>query len=104
MSTIYRELTKIKELIEELGFTISYPYDDLLFVDSNAFLIQFDDSKKDSFYSYFNESMNSNVVADLENKMKEHALAKKLEIISKGRFQMKQKEGSDEELELKFIS
>ncbi|MBN2598523.1 hypothetical protein [Labilibaculum sp.] len=104
MSAIYRELTKIKELIEELGFTISYPYDDLLFVDSNAILIQFNDLKKDSFFAFFNESMNDAVTTDLEEKMKGLALIKKLEIKSKGRFQMKQKEGSQEELELEFIS
>ncbi len=104
MSNIYRELTKIKELIEELGFTISYPYDDLLFIDSNAFLIQFNDSKKDSFFAFFNESMNDAVVDDLDKKMKDLAFVKKLEVESKGRFKLAQKEGCDEELELKFIS
>lgn len=103
MSTTYRELTKIKELIEELGFAISYPYDDLLFIDSNAFLIQFEDSIKDSFFVFFNDSMQKSVIEDLESKMKGLALLKKLQLKSKGTFIMKQKEGSEEELELEFI-
>ena len=103
MSTIYRELTKIKELIEELGFTISYPYDDLLFVDSNAFLIQFDDTNLNSFFLHFNDCLSQEVQTELKDRITSSSTEKGLKINQKGQFQLKQKEGGDNEVELKFI-
>lgn len=103
MSTIYRELTKIKELIEELGFVISYPFDDLLFIDSNAFLIQFDDANLNSFFLHFNDRLSQEVQTELKDKIMSASFDKGLKINTKGQFQLKQKEGSDDEVELKFI-
>lgn len=103
MSTIYRELTKIKELIEELGFTLSYPFDDLLFIDSNAFLIQYNDEQINSFFLYFNDSLAQKAQDDLTDRITTLAMKKKMQITAKGQFQLTQKVGSEEELELKFI-
>lgn len=104
MGTVIRKLTQIKELIEEIGFNISYPFDDLLFVESNAFLIQFDDSKVNSFFIYFNEDLDSLAAKELGNKITSLAHTKKVQIKLEGKFQLTQKKGSDEELELRFIS
>lgn len=104
MSTTYRELTKIKELIEELGFLISYPFDDLLFVDSNAFLIQFNDEKADAFFMYFNKDLQEEARNQICEKIHVLAATKRIKITEKGFFQLEQKQTKDDELELKFIS
>jgi len=103
MSKKFRELSPIKELVEELGFTISYPFDDLLFVDSNAFLVQFNDSEANSFFIYFNESLNPLAAKELGNKITSLACTKKIQIKLEGKFQLTQKNEHDEELELRFI-
>ncbi len=36
-----KPLGKVKELVESVGMGISYAYDDLVFLDHNAFLLQF---------------------------------------------------------------
>lgn len=103
MSTIYRELTKIKEMIEELGFSLSYPFDDLLFIDSNAFLIQYNDEQINSFFLYFNNSLAQEAQDDLTKRITTLAMDKKIQITARGQFELTQKIGSEEELELKFI-
>lgn len=35
----------VKEILESIGIEISYAYDDLVFVNHNAFLLQFADNK-----------------------------------------------------------
>ncbi len=103
MNSTYRLLTPIKNFIEELGFNLSYPYDDLIFIDSNAFLIQFDDSKSDSYFVYFNSDMDAKSVITLEKRMMILADVKKIKLQAKGKFQLSQKEGSEEEIEIKFF-
>jgi len=44
-----KPLGKIKELVEAAGMQISYAYDDLVFLDHNAFLLQFDDDGRTVF-------------------------------------------------------
>ncbi|WP_372755550.1 hypothetical protein [Labilibaculum sp.] len=104
MTTTYRELTKIKELIEELGFFISYPFDDLLFVDSNAFLIQFNDEKANAFFLYFNQTLHTDAMENIRGRIEDLATTKKIHIAEKGLFQLQQKADSEDEIELKFIS
>lgn len=43
----YRPLGLIKELLENLGFSITHYYDDLIFTEHNAFLLQMEKKGKD---------------------------------------------------------
>jgi hypothetical protein len=43
----YRPLGLIKELLENLGFSITYYYDDLIFTEHNAFLLQMGEKGED---------------------------------------------------------
>jgi DNA-binding IclR family transcriptional regulator len=38
-----KPLGQVKELVESLGMEISYAYEDLVFLQHNGFLLQFDD-------------------------------------------------------------
>jgi hypothetical protein len=104
MTTTYRKLTNIKELIEELGFAISYPFDDLIFIDSNAFLMQFNDEKADAFFLYFNQDLHKDVMASIRESIASLSVSKKMEITEKGLFQWQQKAHCEDEIELKLIS
>lgn len=39
-----KPLGRVKEIVESAGMGISYAYDDLIFMEHNAFLLQFTDS------------------------------------------------------------
>jgi hypothetical protein len=44
-----KPLGKVRELVESAGMAISYAYDDLVFLDHNAFLLQFDEDGRTVF-------------------------------------------------------
>jgi hypothetical protein len=48
-----KPLGKVKELVESVGMTISYAYEDLVFLDHNGFLLQFGEDS-DSVTVHFN--------------------------------------------------
>jgi hypothetical protein len=53
-----RHLEKIRTIIREAtDLDISYAYDDLVFPEHSAFLIQFDDSDPDHYFFYSHEDM-----------------------------------------------
>ncbi|MCU4162867.1 hypothetical protein [Carboxylicivirga caseinilyticus] len=97
----YRSLTEIKDLIEDLGFAISYPYDDLIFIDSNAFLVQFDDSKKFSYFIHFNSELKDGAKENLKQQLLESKKAKNLKIEFKGSYTIKQS-SEDEQIDIVF--
>ena len=41
-----KPLGKLKELVESVGMGISYAYEDLVFMDHNAFLLQFGENSR----------------------------------------------------------
>lgn len=51
----FRSIDNIKNVIESTGLSISYLYDDLIFVKHNAYILRFDDDKPDHFFLHFNE-------------------------------------------------
>ncbi len=56
---IYRDLEKVRTIIDEAtGLEVSYAYDDLVFPDHTAFIIQFDDTKASHFFGYFHKDCN----------------------------------------------
>lgn len=97
-----RPLGITKDIIEEMGLSITHMYDDLVFIDYNPFLIQFDDNKPSSLKIFFNIDCKKDVAENLEQQLKNAAEKKKFSIINSGHFEMKQKEGT-EEIELKFM-
>ncbi|TLX74126.1 hypothetical protein E9993_13590 [Labilibacter sediminis] len=99
----YRPLTPVKEMIEELGFTISYPFDDLIFIDSNAFLVQFHESKENTIGIYFNHELESSMEPDLRQSIGDIANKKGIQIEMKGKFSLSPKEEVEGELEITFM-
>ncbi|MFW5872648.1 MAG: hypothetical protein ACOCVN_01545 [bacterium] len=52
----YRDLEKVRVIIKDAtGLDISYAYDDLIFPDNTAFILQYDDQNNKNFSCYFHE-------------------------------------------------
>lgn len=90
----YRSLTEVKELIEDLGFAISYPFDDLVFIDSNAFLIQYNDEVENGIWVRFNSEIDEAAKKDLTEQLIASPKAKKFKMKIEGSYTL---EDSDEE-------
>lgn len=91
-----RPLSEVKMMLEDAGTDVSYAYEDLVFVEHTAYLIQFDDTKPSNLKLFFNADLTE---ADIENekaKLAPHAKKRKFTIVSSGKFKLKQKENSEE--------
>ncbi|MBL4901704.1 MAG: hypothetical protein JKY62_03550 [Desulfocapsa sp.] len=72
-----RPLGTVKEILESAGMNISYAYEDLVFLDHNAFLLQFTDKEQEVLIHINEEAVEDEIVQDLallqqqaeENKM-----------------------------------
>lgn len=97
-----RPLPQAEEIIKATGLQMTYPYDDLVFVEHNPFLIRFDDENPKNLYVHFNvdcfESDRKSLLESLELK----AVGLGMRMIETSKFTMRQKEGT-EEIELEFV-
>lgn len=88
---IYRDLEKVRVIIEEAtGLEVSYAYDDLVFPDHTAFIIQFDANNEASFFCYFHQDCNPEDKKDLEKKLTDSCLKQKCKLLVKGDFYLEQ--------------
>jgi hypothetical protein len=103
MSHPIKPLGIVRELVQSIGFDISYAYDDLVFSDHSIFILRFDDTYPDNLYLYFNSDCN---VAEADTIRKQIIPAGKimgLHITSTGLFKAEQREGK-EEIEINFYA
>jgi hypothetical protein len=72
-----RPLGTVKEILESAGMNLSYAYEDLVFLDHNAFLLQFTDKEQEVLIHINEEAAEDEIVQALallqkkaeENKM-----------------------------------
>lgn len=102
MTIPFRPLSDVKMVLEEAGADISYAYDDLIFVDHTAYLLQFDDEKPSNLKIYFNLDIESGEAEQAELKLKPLLEKRKMKLVKAGQFELKQKEES-EEIEILFF-
>ena len=91
----------VKEAVESAGMAISYAYDDLVFIDHNAFLLQFTD-KDNECLIHINFDADENKLKDDISRIKKEAFARDLFILS-GRYYRLHQDG-DENIRLEFIN
>ena len=95
----YRDLEKVRTIIDEAtGLEIAYAYDDLVFPDYTAFIIQFDDTNEFNFFCHFHEDCTENET--LFTNLSKASLKHKCTLTLKGNFKLSQK---DENVKLQFI-
>jgi len=97
-----RPLGIATEIIQETGLNVTYTYDDLIFIEHNPFMIQFDDEKPKNLKLFFNIDCEHEVAGKLEMQLKNAASQRGFIITTNGKFEMRQKKDS-EEIDIKFI-
>ena len=81
----YRPLGLIKELLENNGFAITHCYEDLIFVEHNAFLLQMGE-KGEEVRLVFNADCHGNARKEIERTLIPAGGTKGLQITAKGTY------------------
>jgi len=98
---IFRDLEKIRMIIKEAtDLDIAYAYDDLVFPEHAAFLIQFDDANQDNYFSYFHQDCLPESKDEIDNNLLQAFKKHRSTLVSKGSFTLEQK---GEEIEIRFL-
>lgn len=96
----FRDLEKVRVMVKEAtDLDISYAYDDLVFPDNTAFIIQFSDDDDNLFYAHWRKDCIPQMVADIQKKLEETFTNHGCKLIYKGKFMLGQK---GEEIEIRF--
>ncbi len=91
-----RPLGLAQEIVNDLKFEVVYAYDDLVFVEHNTFLLQFDDARKSNLRVYFNAECEADTATRLEQALTAAAKARGCMIENCGQFELVAKEGASE--------
>ena len=96
----YRNLEAVRFIIKEAtGLEVSYAFEDLVFPEHAAFMIQFDDKNHNNFFCYFHSDCNSADKETIYKRLEETSTQNKHTIENKGKFLLREK---GEEIEISF--
>ena len=90
----------VKEFVEEAGMGIAYVYEDIVFIEHNAFLLQFTKDEKKILLHINQDAIESEIDDDIA-RLREKAMALEIELLD-GKFYAISQEG-DENIRLEFI-
>lgn len=97
---IFRDLEKVRAMLKEATeLDISYAYDDLVFPDHTAFIIQYAAENNSGFYVYFHTDCLPEAKTEILENLQKTFLKHRCSLIPKGAFNLKQK---DKEVEISF--
>ena len=95
-----RDLEKVRTIIKEAtSLDIAYAFDDLVFPEHAAFLIQFDDTSENMYSCYFHKDCLADSKAEILDNLTKSFKKHLSELVLKGLFTLNQK---NEEIEIKF--
>jgi len=98
---IFRDLEKVRAVIKEAtDLDIAYAYDDLVFPEHAAFMIEFDAEKNNRFYCYFHKDCLPDSKTEILNDLTLSFKKRGCSLASKGSFTLDQK---GEEIEIRFL-
>lgn len=96
----FRDLEKVRVMVKEAtDLDISYAYDDLVFPDNTAFIIQFSDDDDALFYAHWRKDCIPQLAAEIQKKLEETFEKHGCQLVYKGKFMLGQK---GEEIEIRF--
>jgi hypothetical protein len=101
MTTSFRPLGTIVQLLEELGHEVTYAYDDLVFVNDNDFLLQFDNVGP-ALSLFFNQSCPKHNAENIEQSIIPAGDRMGLSIVKKGHYNVIDQ--TDENLRIEFFN
>lgn len=95
-----KPLGVVKEIIEDAGMSISYAYEDLVFIEHNAFLLQFTDNNSKLLIHVNSDADASAIQGDII-RLKAEAAARYMIFQDGSKYTLNQ--GDDENIRLEFL-
>ena len=96
----FRNIETVRGIIKEAtGLDITYAYEDLVFPEHMAFLIQFDDNNANNLFCFFHSDCNPQSRKDIYQQMAKVSSEKKITLEESGTFNFEQK---GEDVEIRF--
>ena len=92
----FRPLGIAKEILQAAGLQVTYTYDDLVFIEHNPIIVQFDDKDKKNLNVYFNVDCDEAAAENIEKRLNDSATQREFTITNSGEFEMEQKKGVEE--------
>ncbi len=100
MTVPLRPLGLAKDLIEAVGLDVTYVYDDLIFIEHNAFLLQMEE-QGENIGVWFNTESTSADRPEITTKLKAAGKELSLKVSDKGTFSIA-RQGDDETFQIVF--
>ncbi len=98
---IIRDLEKVRASIKEAtDLDVAYAYDDLVFPEHAAFLIEFDAESDKKLYCHFHVDCLPDSRTEIFDQLTQSFKKRGCNLVSKGMFSLNQK---GEEIEIKFV-
>ncbi len=101
MNIPHRVLGIVREIVSEVGHDVTYAYEDLVFNDHNAYLLQFTDSP-DILNLYFNIEFPDSDADAIAGKIHESAASRNMTVVNKGHYELVQ--NADDTIDVKFFN
>ncbi len=101
MAVPYRPLGHIREMVNALGLEVTYIYEDLVYVEHNAFFLQMGE-RGELINLYFNTESDPGERDAITGQLERAGRARELSIQRKGTFTMSQVPG-EERIEIVFL-
>ena len=95
-----RPLGKVKELVESVGMGMSFAYEDLVFLEHNAFILQFGEDNESLIVHTNEEADPTELAAGLAN-LEKAASSCALQVIKGNVYRLSQ--AGDEKITLEFL-
>lgn len=91
----------VKTIVESAGMGISYAYDDLVFLDHNAFLLQFTDNDKEVLIHANSEAEGEEIKDSAVARLKNVAASHEITFTDGGLYTLTQ--ADDENIRIEFL-
>lgn len=89
---IFRDLEKVRVMLKDAtDLDIAYAYDDLVFPEHAAFLIQFDDTNANNYFCYFHTDCLPEPKAEISTNLSQSFEKQHCSLTIKGLFTLNQK-------------
>lgn len=102
MSIPFRPLGEVKMILEEAGTDVAYAYEDLVFAEHTAYLIQFNDRFPENLKIYFNAEIDPQDASWQQKILMPIVHKHKMSLTNAGRFSFEQRKDS-EEIDIRFF-
>jgi len=84
----FRPLGLVKNIVEAIGLDITYLYDDLIFIEHNAFLLQMGSEKNEEIGVWFNEESTPADRPQMLLRLQEEGSRCALNVLEKGTYSL----------------